>query len=1037
MTFVPRITKQEFMKNKYWLIGLFLTLVTAVSFAQGTKTIYTCIMHPQVQQAGPGKCPICGMTLVKKTVQEKVPTPPKPAKAPKQPSMNMPSGHDMGNMGNMDNKGSMNNMEKQPPTKPQNNNRSTKTIYTCTMHPEVQQASPGKCPKCGMTLIKKTVKSKTTSAPSSRTPMAQPTPQAGHDMEGMDNETKHGTRDNSVKSVTERMEDAVTDRPSAPTIKAPPPRIVRYDLYVRDTMVNYTDGKKMRHAIAINGSIPAPTLTFNEGDTAEIWVHNEMHHETSIHWHGLILPNTEDGVPYLTTAPIEGHSSHRFFFPIVQNGTYWYHSHTMTQEQDGMYGAFIINKREEPAMESLPIVLSEWSNLRSREINRSLHNQTDWFGIRKTTVQSYGEAIQNGAFRIKLENEWKRMLAMDVSDVYYDRFFINGTPNNEQPQYKAGDKIRLRVVNGGASSYFWLTWAGGKMTVVANDGEDVVPVDVDRLIIAVAETYDVIVTIPDDGHSYEFLATPEDRTKSASLWLGSGSKVIAPHLPKLKYFEGMKMMNGMMKMNGDMDMSSMGGMQMTLQAMDMNTVMYPEITGGSSEPYGNTVNEGDGQESAETAEGDNMVGNTDPHAGHNMPNKQQQIVDAQDNKTSDQRGSDTSSNMAGMNHAAHGMQMGGDSTRGMDGMASMTPGAMMRGGYVDGKWQDMNSGPAGIKTLNYTMLRAPKKTTLPPWPTRTLYFELTGNMNRYVWSLNNRTVSETDVVKIKRGENVRIVIYNNTMMRHPMHLHGHFFRVLNGQGDYAPLKNTLDIMPMETDTIEFAGTESGDWFFHCHILYHMMSGMGRIMSYENSPPNPQIPDVRLARRKLFEDDRKFYGMANIGLESNGSDGEVLYANTRWLIATEWRLGLNPKNGYESETIIGRYLGKMQWWMPFIGFDYHYNSRVKRPGDIGYEPEYNLFGQESNQSNRHTFIAGVRYTLPMLFIAEARVDGIGKFRAQLMREDIPISSRLRLNVMANTDKEYMAGFRYVLTKYLSLSTHYDSDMGLGAGLTVTY
>lgn len=931
--------------------------------------------------------------------------------------------------------------------------QGTKTIYSCPMHPEVQQAGPGKCPKCGMSLTKKTVrvsapatpkpKPKPKPRPATQTPPratptakpapAKPDPHAGH---GTTTTPPNATRDNAVGEVTERLEDAVTTTPATPPIiKAPPPRLVRYDLYVRDTMVNYTGGKKMRHAIAINGSIPAPTLYFNEGDTAEIWVHNTLMHETSIHWHGLILPNTEDGVPYLTTEPIKPGKSHRFFFPIVQNGTYWYHSHTMTQEQDGMYGAFVINKREEPAMESLPVVLSEWTDFKSHEVDRSLHNQTDWFGIRKTTVQSYSEAIQNGAFGIKVENEWKRMLAMDVSDVYYDRFLINGTHNNEQPQYKAGDKIKLRVVNGGASSYFWLTWAGGKVTVVASDGEDVVPVEVDRLIIAVAETYDIIVTIPDDGHSYEFLATPEDRTKSASLWLGSGTKVIAPHLPKLKYFEGMKMMNGMMKMNGDM--TGMEGMQMTMQVMDMNTVMYPEITGGDSDPYGNTVNEGDGQVGADETEGDNVVGNADPHAGHNMPNTQQKIVDADDSKTSDQRTGEGNA----QGHA--NMDMRTDTAgnthhmAGMDGMEGMHHGAIMQGKYVDGKWQDMNSGPAGIKTLNYTMLRAPEKTTLPAWPTRTLYFELTGNMNRYVWTVNNKTVSKADVIKIKQGENIRIVMFNNTMMRHPMHLHGHFFRVINGQGDYAPLKNVLDIMPMETDTIEFAGTESGDWFFHCHILYHMMAGMGRIFSYENSPSNPQLPDARYARRKLFRDDRQFHLMANIGLETNGSDGEVMYANTRWLAATEWRIGLHARHGYESETIVGRYLGKMQWWLPFVGFDYHYNDRVQRAGEPGYEPEYNLFGQESNQANRKTVIAGVRYTLPMLLVAEGRVDGNGKFRFQLMREDIPIASRLRFNFMANTDKEYMAGFRYILTKYLSLSTHYDSDMGLGAGVTVTY
>lgn len=242
---------------------------------------------------------------------------------------------------------------------------------------------------------------------------------------------------------------------------------------------------------------------------------------------------------------------------------------------------------------------------------------------------------------------------------------------------------------------------------------------------------------------------------------------------------------------------------------------------------------------------------------------------------------------------------------------------------------------------------------------------------------------------------------------------------------------------METDTIEFAGTESGDWFFHCHILYHMMSGMGRIFTYENSPPNPELPNPKKARRKLFADDREFHLMGQIGLESNGSDGELMYTNTRWIAATEWRIGLHSRHGYESETIIGRYLGKMQWWLPFIGFDYHYNNQSPDHGQAEYEAEYNLFGQESNQANRKTVMAGVRYTLPLLFIGEARIDGKGKFRAQLMREDIPLTSRLRMNVMANTDKEYMAGLRYIMTKYVSLSTHYDSDMGVGVGLTFTY
>src|SRR5574343_315392 len=355
---------------------------------------------------------------------------------------------------------------------------------------------------------------------------------------------------------------------------------VRYDLYINDTVVNFS-GKEKR-AIAVNGQIPMPTLTFTEGDTAEIYVHNQLKESTSLHWHGLFLPNKEDGVPYLTQMPIEPNTTHIYRFPIIQNGTHWYHSHSGLQEQIGMYGSMVLLKRaDDPTfrkgiddLPSVPIILSEWTDYNPDNVHRMLHNANDWFAIKKNAVQSYAEAKKAGHFKTKLTNEWKRMLAMDVSDVYYDKFLINGTSESQLAQFKAGDKVRLRISNGGASSYFWLTYAGGKMTVVANDGNDVEPVVVDRLIIGVSETYDVIVTIPAENTSYEFLATPEDRTKSASIYIGSGIKQLASPLPKLKYFEGMKMMNDMMRMNGTMnDM----GMNMSLQQMDMNTVMYPEI----------------------------------------------------------------------------------------------------------------------------------------------------------------------------------------------------------------------------------------------------------------------------------------------------------------------------------------------------------------------------------------------------------------------------------------------------------------------------
>ena len=726
--------------------------------------------------------------------------------------------------------------------------------------------------------------------------------------------------------------------------------IVRYDLYVRDTIVNYS-GKEKR-AIAVNGQIPMPTLTFTEGDIAEIYVHNELKESTSLHWHGLFLPNKEDGVPHLTQMPIEPGTTHKYMFPIIQNGTHWYHSHSGLQEQIGMYGMFIMNKKENDKtfrkgiddIPAIPIILSEWTDLKPENVHRMLHNASDWFAIKKGSTQSYAEAIKQGHFKTKIGNEWKRMNAMDVSDVYYEKFLINGKNESQLTQFKGGDKVRLRIANGGASSYFWLTYAGGKITVVASDGNDVEPVEVDRLLIAVSETYDVIVTIPADNTSYEFLATAEDRTKSASLYLGSGIKQLISPLPKLKYFEGMKMMNDMMKMNGELnDM----GMQMSLNQMDMNAVMYPEITDAAKD-----------RNKKNTESSDSM----NDHSNHT---------------------------------------------------------------------QNHGNEKATITTLNYAMLKSTEKTTLPKdAPVKELRFELTGNMNRYVWSLDNKVISETDKILIKKGENVRITLYNNSMMRHPMHLHGHDFRIINGQEQYAPLKNVMDLMPMETNVIEFNANVEGDWFFHCHILYHMMAGMGRIFTYENQEPNPLIPNPKLAQRKLFADDRAFHIMAENDFATNGNDGMAMIQNTRWSLGAEWRLGYHDMHGYEAEFHLGRYIGKMQWLMPFIGFDWRYR---KMNGEV----EKNIFGQENTKDRRAVLSAGVNYTLPMLVIAQAEVFQDGNVRLQLMREDIPVSKRLRMGFMVNTDTEYMLEAKYILARNFSLRTHYDSDMGFGIGMNLNY
>ncbi len=904
-----------------------MNMDTAETSKPATKVAYTCPMHPEVQSDKLGKCPKCGMTLIRKTITTNEP------------------------------KNQSNTQQQQ-----------AKVVYTCVMHPEVQQDKAGSCPKCGMTLIKKTVQ------------VSQPSTATDSDKQ------------------TQNNEQALADKIVGSKVNLAPGKTVVYHLYVRDTTVNYTS--KEKRAIAINGSIPAPTLTFTEGDTAEIWLHNQLKEETSLHWHGIILPNRFDGVPFLTTKPIHPGDTYVYKFKIVQNGTYWYHSHSALQEQVGMYGALILKKREEEkinqtaaatatnhtvsttamnhsgmdmhnlstgllqsnsaAVKHYNVVLSEWADENPMQTQRRLRTANDWFSIKKGSTQSYAEAIKEGQFRTKLVNEWKRMKAMDVSDDWYQKFLVNGNPETTEQQFKAGDKVQLHVVNAGASSYFWLGYGGGKIRVVGNDGNEVMPVEVDRLIIAPAETYDLVVTIP-DNMSYEFRATSEDRTGASSLWLGAGMKMPAPKMPRLKYFEGMKMMNGMMNVDGTMkDM----GMNMSLQKMDMNMVMYPEITGGRSDTDG---------------------------AGNNNPEKQK----------SGQRQEDTMQgmNMGNMQHSMHGMNM-----------------------------------PVGVDivTLNYDMLRAPIKTSLPEGQTRVLNFTLTGNMNRYVWTLDNKTVTESDRIMISRGENLRLILTNNSMMRHPMHLHGHDFRVVNQHGEYSPLKNVIDIMPMETDTIEFAANQDGNWFFHCHILFHMMAGMGRVFTYTNSPVNPDLPNAEVAYRKFrkHKDQNMKHLMAMIGLESNGSDGEVMLSTNRYALITEWRIGLKKHHGFESETMFGRYLGVNQWLFPYVGFDYHRN-------EVENEREKNFFGQNSNQNNRKTFTAGIQYITPGLFLADARVDGNGKFRFQLSREDVPVTQRLRLNLMGNTDKEYSVGLRYILSKWFALSTHYDSDMGVGAGVTLTY
>ncbi|MDO8991790.1 MAG: multicopper oxidase domain-containing protein, partial [Daejeonella sp.] len=643
------------------------------SLSASMQVVYTCPMHPEVKSGKPGNCPKCGMKLVvQKTKATKTSTPAQVKKVP----------------------------APKPASQGATASPAKKTevpgpamVFTCPMHPEVKSNKPGNCPKCGMKLVVQKSKptkfltpvpAKKDTAPAQTKPIADPS--------GVHQDMIMPAKDDV--EVMEDMDTMKTAKANLGPIKTipnnTPPRTVRYDLYIADTMVNFTG--KSKRAIAVNGQIPMPTLTFTEGDTAEIYVHNKLKEETSLHWHGLFLPNKMDGVPFLTQMPIKPGATYLYKFPIIQHGTHWYHSHSGLQEQLGMYGSFIMNKREEWDIPTIPVVISEWLDMKPDEAHRSLHAATDWFAVQKGAEQTYLEAIKLGWFKTKVKNEWKRMNAMDLTDIYYDSLLINGRNQSHQPQFKAGDKVRLRIANGGASDYFWLSYSGGKITVVATDGNDVEPIEVDRLIIAVSETYDVVVTIP-ENKSYEFLATPEDRTKFTSLWLGSGEKVPAVRWNRPKYFLGMRMMNDMMDMNGNL--VEMEGMTMKNQIMDMNTVMYPEITGEeirSASKVRSMEKRGAGKKQTTpiTENGEVQI---------NTPINP------------------SSSDMAGM---------------------TMAPSPSERAGGEASE----------IVSLNYEMLRAPEKTTLPKGPWREIKFDLTGNMNRYVWSIGNKVVSESDKILI-------------------------------------------------------------------------------------------------------------------------------------------------------------------------------------------------------------------------------------------------------------------------------------------------
>ncbi|MDR6301738.1 multicopper oxidase domain-containing protein [Mesonia maritima] len=745
---------------------------------------------------------------------------------------------------------------------------------------------------------------------------------------------------------------AQTARPEEGNVNNLP--VHEYTLTLKEEMVNKA-GKQVK-GMTINGSIPGPTLEFTEGEYAVIYVKNEMSVETSIHWHGMLLPNFMDGVPYLTTPPIKPGTTFKYEFPIKQSGTYWYHSHTMFQEQSGVFGSLLINPKEKTLDydKDLVLMLSDWTNEKPKNVMRNLKRGNEWYQMKKGTSTPLNQVIGRGAFGAQLDFWRQRMEGADIADVYYPAFLINGEESVEYPQFKPGEKVRLRIINGSASSQFWMTFGGETPMLVSADGQNVVPIAHNKTFIATAETYDFIVTVPQNG-KIELRVMAQDGSGTTTAYIGKGKTLPAEVVPKP---DKIKMMQQMAKM--DMKMGA--------------------------------------------------------HALKFKPKKDERYEMKEE----------------------YGMQMDMDKSKmKMDDDKMNMPKDSMKYEkmkHSQGKMDDMEmNGMDMFSEYNYDYLKAPEKTSYDQnLPVREILLNLTGNMNRYIWSMNGVPLSETDKIKINGDEVTRITYNNLTMMHHPMHLHGHFFRVINENGEYSPLKHTVNVPPMQKVTIEFYGNngdEYGDWFLHCHILYHMNAGMDRIISYD-TPRDPRMEEYPVS--KLIKETDPFYTWSLAEAASHMASFDFVASNIRNQFNVSAEYGWNQN--LEAEVTYERYL--------------HDYLRVFGGVNVENEMEDNL------DEISTTAIAGIRYLTPYLFNLDVRIDN--KLRPQIsLSREILIFPRTAifgeyeyqadfgwvdaLPAGDNFAKEvtWNAGVEYYLSRNFSLMASYDNRFGAGGGLSARF
>ena len=591
--------------------------------------------------------------------------------------------------------------------------------------------------------------------------------------------------------------------------------IKEYHLNIDQGVVNVT-GKPVKR-ITVNGKFIAPLLEFEEGDEAVIHVHNQLKdQDTSLHWHGLLLPGLMDGVPgFNGFQGIKPKSDFTYRFKVRQNGTYWYHAHSKGQEQDGLYGPLVIYPKGkqpvaayEKAERDYVVMLSDFHETESDKIMANLKKSAEYYQNQRETVGDVWKQVKQDGLKATWQDRsmWNqmRMLKTDLSDVTGYTFLVNGkTPQqNWTGAFKMGEKIRLRFINASAMSFFDVRIPNLKMTVVSADGQPVKPVPVDEFRIGTAETYDVLVE-PKQAH-YQIEAESIDRSGFAigSLQNEQVTNPTSVQIPKsrpraLLTMEDMGMDHGS---HGQMDMSKMDhGSDQPVNMANMNHSQHQMPQGKAPvTPMQKTAMDHRSHEKMDMSKMD--------HSGHDQMN------------------------MSGMDHSAHGqMDMSASATPSDHSQHQITASSRKTTSDTVQGWANAAT-PIGQKALTYADLKSlqsqPERYSRPA--ERELVIRLGGTMERYIWTIDGKKFSDPDFkpLTVRYGERIRLKFVNESMMAHPMHLHGMFMQLENGQAPQdMPNKHTVIVPPGKTVTALLTADELGEWAIHCHLLYHMSAGM--------------------------------------------------------------------------------------------------------------------------------------------------------------------------------------------------------------------